>query len=310
MSLTLAAAALGWTGIWVQQGQWIQAAWAVLAAVPHAPVLALEFFWASRLARHALARREKGAESAPVQPRPGTVQWLGAWWREVWMGVRVFGWQQPWAHAAHADHLDPEAMGRMGVVLVHGFYCNRGFWNPWMARLRQAGIPFIAVSLEPARAGIAEQARGIDPAVQRLTQLTGRAPLLVGHSMGGLAIRSWLATQPDHLALRHEVITIGSPHHGTALARLSGSPAARQMRQGSDFLSGLMQRESDARRSRLTCYWSVCDNIVFPASTATLAGARNIALPGLPHVGLVQAPEIFQDVLQRTSRCPRSAAGC
>jgi triacylglycerol esterase/lipase EstA (alpha/beta hydrolase family) len=188
------------------------------------------------------------------------------------------------------------------VLLVHGFYCNRGFWNTWMPRLREAGIPFVAVTLGPPQAGIGQQALGIEQAVRCLTELTGQAPLLVGHSMGGLVIRSWLASQPEATALRHEAITIGSPHHGTALARLARSPAAIEMRQGSDFLLDLMRRETDARRSRLSCYWSVCDNIVFPASTATLPGARNIALPGRPHVGLSQAPEIFDDVLQRLHR--------
>jgi hypothetical protein len=54
----------------------------------------------------------------------------------------------------------------------------------------------------------------------------------------------------------------------------------------------------------------VCDNIVFPASTATLAGARNIALPGLPHVGLSQATEIFEDVLRRLQAGPAEDAKC
>ena len=300
--MALAGLALAWVLACAQQGHWIQAAWAGLALVPHAPVLALEFFWASQVARQPSARCEMGSGADKVQPLPHTRQWLGAWWQEIGMGLRVFGWQQPWAQRTHADHLTTDALGRRGVLLVHGFYCNRGFWNTWMPRLRQAGIPFVAVTLGPTQAGIAEQARGIEAAVQRLKDLTGQAPLLVGHSMGGLVIRSWLAGQPDDIALPHEAITIGSPHHGTALARLARSPAAIDMRPGSDFLRQLMSRETEARRGRLTCYWSVCDNIVFPASTATIPGARNIAVSGRPHVGLAHATEIFEDVLQRLHR--------
>ena len=37
------------------------------------------------------------------------------------------------------------------VVLVHGYVCNRGFWAPWMARLRAQGHCVIAPNLEPAR---------------------------------------------------------------------------------------------------------------------------------------------------------------
>jgi len=302
MTLSLAGLALAWVLSCAQQAQWLHVGWAGLALVPHAPVLALEFFWASQLARGQSARRAMGIDPGEAQPRPRTRQWLSAWWQEVWTGLRVFGWQQPWAHLAHADHLPPDALGRRGVLLVHGFYCNRGFWNTWMPRLREAGIPFMAVTLGPPQAGIAEQARGIEGAVRRLTELTGQAPLLVGHSMGGLVVRSWLASQPEDTALRHEAITIGSPHHGTVLARLARlARSAIEMRQGSDFLLDLMRRETAARRSRLSCYWSVCDNIVFPASTATLPGARNIAVPGRPHVGLAHAPEIFEDVLRRVN---------
>jgi hypothetical protein len=49
----------------------------------------------------------------------------------------------------------------------------------------------------------------------------------------------------------------------------------------------------------MTCYWSVCDNVVFPANSATVPGARNIHLPGLPHVGLAMAAPILDDVLER-----------
>jgi hypothetical protein len=43
----------------------------------------------------------------------------------------------------------------------------------------------------------------------------------------------------------------------------------------------------------------VCDNVVFPANSATVPGARNIHLPGLPHVGLAMAAPILDDVLER-----------
>jgi triacylglycerol esterase/lipase EstA (alpha/beta hydrolase family) len=109
-----------------------------------------------------------------------------------------------------------------------------------------------------------------------------------------------LVSLTDSAALEHEVITIGSPHHGTALAMMARSQAARQMQLLSPFLTELARRESPERRSRFTCYWSVCDNIVFPANTATLPGARNVAVPGMPHVALAQAPVIIQDVLSRT----------
>jgi triacylglycerol esterase/lipase EstA (alpha/beta hydrolase family) len=109
-----------------------------------------------------------------------------------------------------------------------------------------------------------------------------------------------LAHLPEELALQHEAISIGSPHHGTALAMLAHTEAGAQMQLLSPFLMQLAQAESPARRARWTCYWSVCDNIVFPASTATMPGARNLAVHSQPHVALAQAPVIMDDVLGRT----------
>lgn len=253
-----------------------------------------------------------------VEPLPGPGPWIRAWGRETAQGIRVFGWQQPWAHRSQADHLPQDS--RRGVLLVHGYLCNRGFWNPWMRRLRAAGVPFVAVSLGPPRAGLDEQMQGLHEAWQRLQTRTGVTPLMVGHSMGGLLIRRWLSTQPDAFALQQEVITLGSPHHGTALARLGRSQAARQMRLQSPLLQEIMRCETASRLEKFTCYWSVCDNVVFPASHATLRGARNIHVPGRAHIDLTSAPwfskmswlesvaRVFRRPAQPRPRRPKAAA--
>jgi triacylglycerol esterase/lipase EstA (alpha/beta hydrolase family) len=67
--------------------------------------------------------------------------------------------------------------------------------------------------------------------VRRVTQATGLPPVIVAHSMGGLATRAWLrAFSAD--ARVHRVITLGTPHGGTWLgagARLpTGADATGQ----------------------------------------------------------------------------------
>lgn len=305
LSLTVLVLGLGWILFWGREGRWDRAFWALLILLPQAPILALETLWAALVARRVGARRALGSPGAAPEPYPGLMTWLSSWVQEVVASVQTFAWRQPWAHARWPDHLPSDAQGRRGVLLVHGFVCNRGFWNPWMSALRAARVPHVAVSLEPPFGDIALQAQGLQEAWQRLVDATGTEPLLVGHSMGGLVIRHWLAGLPDAQALRHEVITIGSPHHGTALAVWAHSTAAQQMQLLSPFLRDLSARESEARRSRMTCYWSVCDNIVFPASTATLPGAHNIAVAGRPHVALAQDPDILKAVL---ARCSASAS--
>ena len=75
----------------------------------------------------------------------------------------------------------------------------------------------MAVNLEPVFGSIDGYAPQIDAAVQQLTETTGLPPLLVCHSMGGLAARAWLKRMNAESRVHH-VVTIGTPHRGTSFA--------------------------------------------------------------------------------------------
>jgi triacylglycerol esterase/lipase EstA (alpha/beta hydrolase family) len=96
----------------------------------------------------------------------------------------------------------------------------------------------------------------------------------------------------------HHAVTIGTPHHGTWLARFAMTRNARQMQQRSDWLQALARREPPGRAARFTCFYSHCDNIVFPPATATLAGAANRHLLGVAHVHMTERPEPVAEVLR------------
>jgi hypothetical protein len=285
-----AAAALGWLAFWL--GRAPALAWSgFLLLLLLAPlVLAIEFALLAVFAR--------GDHDVPDA---SLAQLLRAWLGETRQLFRVFYWRQPLRWDAMDDYLPAEGAGRIGVVFLHGFMCNRGFWAPWMRRLRERGVPHVAVNLEPVFGEIDGGGDRIEQAVQRLTALTGKPPVLVCHSMGGLAARSWLRTHGAASRVQH-VVTIASPHHGTWLGRFSRRPNGRQMRIGSDWLRGLHQHEAASPRPPWTCWYTNCDNIVFPPSTARLEGADNRFVPGLAHVDLAFAPEVLEHALGLLSR--------
>ena len=287
LTLALLAGVIGALALWLLAGTaFVFVLLALGVALLHVPVMALEFL---------LLRWINRADPAPPAT-PGEL--LRAWAAEALGALRVFGWQQPWRWRRFADQWPPDAQGRRGLILVHGFVCNRGLWNAWWPRLRQAGVPCIAVNLEPVFGSIDSYPPQIESAVRRMTEATGRPPLLVGHSMGGLAVRAWLRDH-DADARVHGVVTVGSPHHGTWLGRFGFAPNAQQMRWQSPWLLQLAAAEPAARYRRFTCFWGHCDNIVFPASTATLPGADNRHLRGHAHVHLLQHPQVLATVLQR-----------
>ncbi len=288
-AITLGALALaaGWAWVCWQQGHpgWALAG-ALLIVGGYALVLGLEF---------SLLRLAHGADDPT--PRASAAQLLGAWWAEVQAAPTVFCWRQPFCSQRWPDHLPAHARVRRGVLLVHGFVCNRGLWNPWLQRLQAQGVPFIAVNLEPVFGSIDDYIGILEQAMRRLEQATGMAPVIVAHSMGGLAVRRWWAEQGDEARVHH-ALTIGTPHRGTWLARFAMSRNARQMQHISDWLQTLAAREPAARAGRFTCFYSHCDNIVFPPATATLPGADNRHIAGVPHVHMADRPEPWAE-LQR-----------
>jgi hypothetical protein len=83
---------------------------------------------------------------------------------------------------------------------------------------------------------------------------------------------------------------------------------AQQMQQNSRWLRALQGDEADYRTGavpslggsvfgRFTCFYSSCDNIVLPASTATLRGADNRHVPGVAHVAMALDVNVMDECL-------------
>ena len=236
-------------------------------------------------------------------PRPSVMQLLSAWGGEVVSAPTVFCWRQPFRSWLTPDQLPANAQGRRGVLLVHGFVCNRGLWNPWLTKLTGHQVPFIALNLEPVFGSISEYAPRIEDAVQRLHHSTGLPPVVVAHSMGGLAVRRWWVDYVGSHAA-HRVITIATPHQGTWLARFGFSRNSREMRQGSRWLQDLAIAEPPERYAHFTCFYGHCDNIVFPPRCATLPGADNRHLGAVAHVHMASRSEPWQELQRQLGLVP------
>ena len=286
ITVTLLAFATTWLLVFWDQS-------ALLALTGFAAVL---FGYSGFLALEFLALRWVNRQDPT--PQASWKELAAAWLGETLVAPRVFCWRQPFRSCAIADQLSPDCVvpGLRGVVFIHGFFCNRGFWTPWLIQLQGSGHAFVAVNLEPPFASIDDYAPAIEDAVQRVTAATGVPPLLVCHSMGGLAARAWLKARQAESRVAH-VVTLGTPHRGTWLARFSRLANGRQMRLSGDWHQALDAGMPPDRHGLFTCWYSNCDNIVFPSFTATLPGADNRLLRGAAHVQLAFLPEVMKTTL-------------
>ena len=285
--LALAWSASAATGWWLRESQgWHGAqalAFALIAPIAFHPlVLAPQFAFA--------AWRRRGV------PMPGRRLGTGlrAWAGEAVASVRTFWWLQPW----FGERALPEGTnaGRVPVLFVHGYFCNRAVWTPLAARLAARGHATASVNLEPVFGPIDAYAGIVDEAVRSLRARTGAPKVaLVCHSMGGLAARAWLRAHcADSAAV---VVTLGTPHRGTELAAVGFGRNVRQMRRNSAWLQALADAEAARVRALFTVILTEDDNIVVPPTAQTLEGAREtVVLRGLGHVRLAQDERAWRHV--------------
>ena len=233
-----------------------------------------------------------------AEPRTTLGALLQAFLREVCTAPVVFLWRQPFRTQAVPDFLPASA--KPGVVFIHGFLCNRAFWSPWLAQLQTQNRAFASVSLEPVFGSIDSYSVIVDAAVAKITLATGQPPTLICHSMGGLAARAWLRSNPANEARIQRVITIGTPHFGTALSTekaLLPLTNTQQMQRLGAWTQQLAKDESPSRYAKFTCWYSNCDNIVVPTSTAMLPGADNQLVTAQGHISMAFSQRVMLESL-------------
>ncbi len=227
------------------------------------------------------------------------------WWQafggEFRAALTVYLLRQPWA-GKNPGVLQPTqnsaGPAKLPVLLVHGYICNHRVWDDVADALRQAGHPVLAVDLEPLFTSIDDYAVKLEQAATTLLAATGaRQIALVGHSMGGLVIRAWLRACGSTRVAR--VITLGSPHQGTDIARASMTTNGAQMIWHSDWLHTLQSSETPTVRRLMHIALTLQDNIVYPQREQVLEGAVVTEFSGIGHVQMCLSPMVIGWLVQQ-----------
>ena len=198
--------------------------------------------------------------------------------------------------------LPPGPADRTPVLFVHGLYHNHTAFYLYLRWFRKWGWQHVkAVNLPGKFRSIQDFGGMLSKEVDEvLTETESNQVDLVGHSMGGLVIRSYLANNPGTTKVR-KVVTLGSPHAGSKLAVLGLGKAVKEMIPGSPFLEELNRELQMPESGRFYAIFTIIDNLVLPNESAKLTGhgVENIETRIVNHVGLSFCKHTARLVQQR-----------
>ncbi|MFO0942878.1 MAG: alpha/beta fold hydrolase [Pirellulales bacterium] len=241
---------------------------------------------------------------------PSLSESLMTWLTDLIATWRVGLWLLPFRWNQIKNSQIPEE--KSPVIFVHGFFCNRGMWNPWLQQLQRQKVPVIAVNLQPIFGSLDRYVGTLEAAVKQAESLSSSKPVFVCHSMGGLAVRRWLVSNPSARSRIARIVTIATPHHGTWLGKLAAFVNGRQMGIQSRWLNELKKSEESLRPENtyegFVCWHSNSDNVVMPAWSATLPGADNRQIRGIGHLAIAYHPELMKaEIDEMTSTGERAS---
>jgi triacylglycerol esterase/lipase EstA (alpha/beta hydrolase family) len=195
-----------------------------------------------------------------------------------------------------------DATRSVGVLFVHGYFGNRANWLGFLDEAAARGYRCEAITLAGIARPIESHAGAIAAAIAALEARGATRVAIVAHSMGGLVVRAALR-DIETRRVAH-VITLGTPHGGTAAARFGRGANVVQMRVGGPWLAALALPDVP-----FTTVFSHHDDVVYPQTNARLAGAACIPLGGIGHVSLLydrRVRTVVFDVLDRVDAMARS----
>lgn len=189
------------------------------------------------------------------------------------------------------------------VLLVPGYGGSTTGLSALAGRLRATGRQAEVVPLPGDGTGeLADQATALGRAAAGLLARTGAASVdVVGYSAGGVVARLWVRDGASGVPVRR-VVTLGSPHHGTALASLAGAllpgqcpVACRELAPDSALLRRLNGGDETPAGPAWVSVWSDVDETVTPPDSARLDGALNITVQGVCPQSQVQHGQLPTD---------------
>lgn len=206
----------------------------------------------------------------PFKRRRDALKELVALARHGWLMSKTDGAPKT---RGQAEHL---------VVFIHGYFGSGGAFHPMASHLAALGLAPRQLQYNYLPAGsVAEHAEQL---AERIQEANPDGPVcVVAHSLGGLISRYYAQVLGGRV---DALVTIGTPHRGTSLARGWPMQLARELSPNSQLLRTLTATRGRLDDARLTSVIAVQDSLV-ACHSAALDGSRAVYVDGVGHHGVL-----------------------
>jgi pimeloyl-ACP methyl ester carboxylesterase len=188
--------------------------------------------------------------------------------------------------------------GPRPIIVLHGYAMNRANFVVLARRLAAAGLGPIYGFEYWTLGRVAAGARQLGWFVDQVREATGAAEVdLVGHSMGGVVARYYVAFGDGDAKVRN-LVTLGSPHAGTDVSAVGIGHASRELIVGSQLVQRLGSSPAPSH-AKLVTILSEADVLVPAAAQPPIVGAERIVYPDLGHVALLGSRRVARDIVER-----------
>jgi len=136
----------------------------------------------------------------------------------------------------------------------------------------------------------------IQQQVNAILAATGATKVdIITHSMGPLSARYYVKNL-DGDGKVDALVSLGGANHGTSFANFCFDVSCVEMRPNSTFLTNLNSGDETPGSPRYATWWSDCDEVINPNSSALLSGATNTQTACISHSALHEDAGVYRQV--------------
>jgi triacylglycerol lipase len=204
----------------------------------------------------------------------------------------------------------PPRAVRPPVLFVHGFNSSASIWTTMIGRFkrdgwRDADLASFSYNTLVSNASTAAIIAGKVDSIRAATGASHVA--VVTHSMGALSARYYVRNLGGDGKVS-ALVSLAGANHGTNTAVFCLSVVScQEMVPGSPFLTALNATDESWGTPQYATWWSPCDEVINPRSSALIDGAVNTQTACITHSQLYQDSKVYSQVREWVSQ-PAPAA--